>query len=81
MANSRSARGADIILLNPAIKDASDFLGYDSFRCVPQLLGHLDLDDVVLDGVHHQVADGMKAELPHDVAAMRFHSLGAEVQQ
>lgn len=42
---------------------------------------HLDLDYVVLDGVDNQIADGMKTELPHDVAAMRFHRLGAQVEQ
>ena len=39
-------------------------------------LGHLDLDDVVLDGVHDQIADGVQIELPHDVATMCFHGLG-----
>ena len=42
---------------------------------------HLDLDDVVLDGIHNQIADGVQAEFPHDVAAMRFHGLGAQVQE
>jgi hypothetical protein len=42
---------------------------------------HLDLDDVVLDGVDNQIADGMETEFPHDVAAMGFHGLGAQVQQ
>lgn len=39
-------------------------------------LGHLDLDEVVLDGVHDQIADGVQIELPHDVATMCFHGLG-----
>jgi hypothetical protein len=42
---------------------------------------HLNLDDVVLDGVHHQIANRVQAEFPHDVAAMGFHGLGAQVQQ
>jgi hypothetical protein len=42
---------------------------------------HLDLDDVVLDGVNHQVANGMQTELAHDIAAMSFHGLGAQVQE
>src|ERR1700691_1378 len=44
-------------------------------------LWHLNLDDVVLDCVHDQIADGVQAELPHDVAAVGFHGLGAQVQQ
>ena len=40
---------------------------------------HLDLDDVVLDGVHDQIADGVQIELSHDVATMHFHGLGAQV--
>jgi len=54
--------------------------GYRTFRRVMELRRHLDLDDVVLDSVHDQIADGVQAELPHDIAAMCFHGLGAQVQ-
>jgi hypothetical protein len=42
---------------------------------------HLDLDDIVLDGVHNQITYGVQAELSHDVAAMSFHGLRTQVQQ
>src|SRR5271155_3812139 len=42
---------------------------------------HLDLDDVVLDGVHNQIADRVQIELSHNVAAMCFHGFCAQVQE
>ncbi len=41
----------------------------------------MDLDDAVLDGVDDQIADGVQIQLPHDIAAMRFHGLGAQIQE
>src|SRR5208283_5571667 len=42
--------------------------------------GHrqLHLDDVVLDRVDDQIADRVKVEFAHDVAAMRLRGLGAQ---
>src|ERR1700677_1632525 len=51
-----------------------------SFRSTVVLRRHLDLDDVVLDGIHNQIANRVQAELPHDVAAMSFDRLGAQVE-
>ena len=50
-------------------------------RLITGLRRHLDLNDVVLDGVNHQIADGMQAKFPHDVAAMSFYGLGAQIQK
>ena len=44
-------------------------------------LRHLNLNDVVLDGVNNQVADGVQSQLPHYVAAMCLHCFGAQVQK
>ena len=52
-----------------------------SFCRAWELRRHLDLDDVVLDGVYHQITDGVQAELPHDVAAMCLHGFGAQIQE
>jgi hypothetical protein len=41
-----------------------------SFGRIVKLGWHLDLDNVVLYRIHHQIADGVKAKFPHDVAAM-----------
>src|ERR1700722_966159 len=46
-----------------------------------RLRRNLDLYEVVLDCVHHQIANGVKTQLPHDVASVRFYRLGAQVQQ
>ena len=42
---------------------------------------HVDLNDIVLDRVNHQVSNRVKAELPHDVAAMSFDGFRAQVEQ
>src|SRR5208282_5537487 len=55
--------------------------GYRGFRSAVNRSRHLNLNDVVLGGIDHQIANGMQAELAHDVAAMSFHGLGAQVQQ
>ena len=55
--------------------------GYGSFRRAWDMRRHLDLDNVVFDGVYNQIADGVQAELPHDVAPVRLNSLGAQVQE
>ncbi len=48
-----------------------------AFRGARGLRRHLDLNNIVLDRVNHQIADGMQAQFPHDIAAMSFHRFGA----
>ena len=55
--------------------------GHRAFVHTAGLRRHLDLDDVVLDGIDHQIADGVQTQFPHDVAAVSLHRLGAQVQQ
>ena len=42
---------------------------------------NLDLNDLVLDGVHNQVTNGVQTEFSHNVAAMCFHCFRAQVEQ
>jgi len=42
---------------------------------------NFDLNDLVLDGIDDQVADGVQAELSHDVAAMRLNGFGTQIEQ
>src|ERR1700683_2476096 len=56
-------------------------LGNRRFSRPLNLRPHLNLDNVVLDGVNHQITDGVQAELPHDVAAMSLDCLRAQVQE
>ena len=37
----------------------------------------LNLDQIVLNGINHKIADRVKAQLAHDIAAVSLHSLGA----
>jgi hypothetical protein len=53
----------------------------DDRRLGAKLRRHLDLNDIVLDRVDHKIADRVEAQLPHNVAAMRFHGLRAQIQQ
>src|SRR5258708_2947985 len=78
----QSALGADTTARNlPADSDPSRALrGWTARRGSLDLRRHFDLNNVVLDGVHHQIADRMKTQFAHDVAAMRFHGLCTEVQ-
>src|ERR1700722_9287506 len=52
--------------------------GWTGWR-LRRLRRNLDLYEVVLDCVYHQIADGVKTQLPHDVAAVRFYRLGAQI--
>lgn len=38
---------------------------------------YLDPYEVVSNRLHDQIRDGLKAQFPHDIAAVRFDSLGA----
>jgi hypothetical protein len=46
-----------------------------------RLRRHLNLDNVVLDGIDDQVADRMQTEFAHNIAAMGFDSLGAQTKE
>src|SRR6267154_6764869 len=48
------AQGADISRRNLHTKIRPENLGYRNFRSITQLRRHLDLDDIVLDGVNDQ---------------------------
>src|SRR5579864_1379637 len=37
-------------------------------------------NDLITHGVAHQLAEGMQVQLAHDVAAMCFHGLNADIQ-
>jgi hypothetical protein len=39
------------------------------------------LDDFVADGVHNEVGEGMKAELEHDIGAVGFGGVDADVEE
>jgi hypothetical protein len=41
----------------------------------------LDLYEVVSNRVHDQIPDGVKAQFPHEIDAVRFDGLGAQVQK
>ena len=41
----------------------------------------LDLYDVVSNGIHDQIPDGVKVQFPHEIDAVRFDGLGAQVQK
>ena len=51
---------------------------YCDLGLVTSFRRRLDLDYVVLYGIDDQIANGVQAELPHYVAAMRFHGLCAQ---
>jgi hypothetical protein len=38
------------------------------------------LDDVVSHGIQNQLADGMQSKLSHDIAAVSFGSLNAQIE-
>src|ERR1700722_7675320 len=46
-----------------------------------ELWWHLDLDDVVVDGVNHQVANGIEKGLLHYTSASFFLGLGGPAQE
>src|SRR5260370_35086643 len=56
-------------------------LGHRTLRIALDVKRDVNLNDIVLDGVDDQIADGVQAEFSHDVAAVRFHRLRAQVQQ
>ena len=41
----------------------------------------LDLYEVVSNCIHDQIPDGVKAQFPHEINAVRFDGLGAQVQK
>ena len=51
---------------------------YCDLGLVTSFRRRLDLDYVVLYGIDDQIANGVQAQLPHYVAAMRFHGLCAQ---
>jgi hypothetical protein len=65
----------------PSKQSRLDGLSQCALRRTIDMRRYLDLDDIVLDGIDHQIADRVQAEFPHYVAAMCFHGLGAQVQE
>ena len=74
---------------SPALSRDFFFTDYDSHtECLSrralgrasELRRRLDLNDVVLDRIDNQIADGVQAKFPHNVTAMCLHGLSAQVQ-
>jgi hypothetical protein len=73
--------GLHFLAADTKLRVPGKLLSHRTFSCAANNLRYLDLNDVVLNSVDNQIADGVQAQFPHYVAAMRFHGLSAQVQE
>ena len=57
------------------IRSGCLFLGSSRRQSCP------DLYEVVSNGIHDQIPDGVKVQFPHEIDAVRLDGLGAQVQK